>query len=1183
MRSKIFLIFLSFTSIIFSQTPQTHNSLLWEISGNGLQKPSYLYGTMHVSNKIAFRLDDVFYKALDKADFVALESDPNLWLDYYIENENTIDFSNIYQKGFYNETFAITQPKQQAVYGMLGFNGQMLNNVLYRTNVFSQNFQEETYLDMFIYQAGKKFDKGFVPLEDIDESNYMVQRSQKDMMRKEPASWLVKKLENDTYYNLLENAYRERNIAFIDSLNTGFFSENHLKYMLYERNKIMANGIEVSAKKGSTFAGIGAAHLGGEHGVLQLLKDKGFTVKPLASNKTDVSKTIKQKFEDTFNVKDLVRDTIGDGLLSVKLPNKLYHFGTFQGMSLYASPDLTNGAFFSIARMSTFPYLKGGEKFSLETLEDMFFESIPGTIISKEEIENNGFKGIDITNKLKNGDYQRYHIYKTPLEIIILKLGGKKDFTKQYSDAIFKSIQFRNTKENWETVSNTEKSFAVKMPADYSFYNPEKSGRKLIQGFDNVTGSFYLFERNTLNDFEYIEEDNFELKHIQDRFYESLEITPTYEDVVSGKVPYLISSAEIDSTTHEKIFLKTALHKGNYFLMAAFKTDREQALTYFNTLEINNPTYKKPFEQVVDTSLYFSTFSNVAMPPFSGNSQDLSLSYSTPKDDKKSYLPFIKSTSYTNANDEKIAVKLTKLHDLTMYQNIDSLWSNVYPKNQFKSFIVHKATKGNDVFGNQTYTISLADTLSNRTIDIKSILKNGAIYELRTIGDTLSTQTKFVADFYNHFQPKDTVIGVDPLQDKTALFFEKLRANDSIVITGLDVIDFAEKDFDSLRNFIDHFEFPEDKKYFRSAFIKEVAKMKNKRVEPYLRYLYNNSYEDSSIQELLLNSLATNENEKAVHDIIDWMEKDFPVGVNSFRFFYAFEDKPKLSSAFFPDLLNYTSIEEYKHPIYSMLAELVINDDIKPKIYRRYVNQLLNEAKIELKKQLSSDTSANYDEEAPYGHRVNNNYYRGWLKEYVTLLYPFKNQKKVGEFFNKLSLVKDATFNINYLVIQQKFGAHITSEMFLPYAEDLDSRSYLTTHLKNNDVINLLPEDYANLDSIAEAELYRYRDFKPGVTEHELVRKEEVTNKKGTFTVYIFKFNSKNYNNEDDWELKAIVVPPLESKKSVPLYQNSMNYNNFESMDKQVKQLLEEIQYEGRERVAIDRSYYGEMYGEYGY
>lgn len=58
------LLFLFIGFISFSQ--EQEQSLLWEISGNGLKQSSYIYGTMHVSKKVAFRLDDVFLKLLKK-------------------------------------------------------------------------------------------------------------------------------------------------------------------------------------------------------------------------------------------------------------------------------------------------------------------------------------------------------------------------------------------------------------------------------------------------------------------------------------------------------------------------------------------------------------------------------------------------------------------------------------------------------------------------------------------------------------------------------------------------------------------------------------------------------------------------------------------------------------------------------------------------------------------------------------------------------------------------------------------------------------------------------------------------------------------------------------------------------------------------------------------------------------
>ena len=64
--------------------PTTHaqyQSLMWKVSGKNLRKPSYLYGTMHISSKLAFQLGDPFYNAIQQADVVALELEPEAWLE----------------------------------------------------------------------------------------------------------------------------------------------------------------------------------------------------------------------------------------------------------------------------------------------------------------------------------------------------------------------------------------------------------------------------------------------------------------------------------------------------------------------------------------------------------------------------------------------------------------------------------------------------------------------------------------------------------------------------------------------------------------------------------------------------------------------------------------------------------------------------------------------------------------------------------------------------------------------------------------------------------------------------------------------------------------------------------------------------------------------------------------------
>src|SRR5881275_887726 len=84
MRRLSFLLLLTvLATVSFSQvkkiTAQKYPSLLWEITGNGLTKPSYLFGTMHVSNKMVFHLSDSFYLGIKNADIVALETNPGTW------------------------------------------------------------------------------------------------------------------------------------------------------------------------------------------------------------------------------------------------------------------------------------------------------------------------------------------------------------------------------------------------------------------------------------------------------------------------------------------------------------------------------------------------------------------------------------------------------------------------------------------------------------------------------------------------------------------------------------------------------------------------------------------------------------------------------------------------------------------------------------------------------------------------------------------------------------------------------------------------------------------------------------------------------------------------------------------------------------------------------------------------
>ena len=136
---KKILFLLTFLSISAFAQEKKYQSLFWEISGNGLTKKSYMYGTMHVSDKVSFHLSDTFFEKLLASDFIANESEPNTWTELY-------DLFGFYRSTTTTENFYsnfYTSPIEKANLSAL-FIGSNYNliGLLSRTNQANQEYQE---------------------------------------------------------------------------------------------------------------------------------------------------------------------------------------------------------------------------------------------------------------------------------------------------------------------------------------------------------------------------------------------------------------------------------------------------------------------------------------------------------------------------------------------------------------------------------------------------------------------------------------------------------------------------------------------------------------------------------------------------------------------------------------------------------------------------------------------------------------------------------------------------------------------------------------------------------------------------------------------------------------------------------------------------------------------------------
>ncbi|MEP7238147.1 MAG: TraB/GumN family protein, partial [Ferruginibacter sp.] len=160
--NTLLLVFLICSTSTFAQKKAApkYPSLLWEITGNGLSKPSYLFGTMHVSSKLVFHLSDSFYMALKAVDAVALELNPDTWQGQMVNlnklKQNYSEFVRAPKGDYLTENSFRISKYDDELKAALSSEPTIVNSLLYRSYKEKEDFEEDTFLDLYIYQTGKK-------------------------------------------------------------------------------------------------------------------------------------------------------------------------------------------------------------------------------------------------------------------------------------------------------------------------------------------------------------------------------------------------------------------------------------------------------------------------------------------------------------------------------------------------------------------------------------------------------------------------------------------------------------------------------------------------------------------------------------------------------------------------------------------------------------------------------------------------------------------------------------------------------------------------------------------------------------------------------------------------------------------------------------------------------------------
>ncbi len=270
-----------FTTLFMSLNLLNSQSLLWKITGNGLKEPSYLYGTIHIQDKRAFAFDDTVLTLFKTCKAYAMELnpekiDPAELKKFMIMKKHSL--KDLLSEDDYRKLDEYLKEKTGT--------GAILYNKTKPFFIQSQVMQltmpkdMDDALDMYFFKFAKQNGMEVLGIEKLKEQLEAVNK----ITLKDQAKMLMESLKDTTNVNFEEllQAYRSADLKKLSELmKDTTLPQNFEEAFLVKRNKRMAKRIAKFVKKQPTFNAIGAAHLPGEKGVINLLRKKGFTVEPV--------------------------------------------------------------------------------------------------------------------------------------------------------------------------------------------------------------------------------------------------------------------------------------------------------------------------------------------------------------------------------------------------------------------------------------------------------------------------------------------------------------------------------------------------------------------------------------------------------------------------------------------------------------------------------------------------------------------------------------------------------------------------------------------------------------------------------------------------------------------------------------------------------------------------------------
>ncbi|RYY64143.1 MAG: TraB/GumN family protein, partial [Chitinophagaceae bacterium] len=493
LRTSFFLLLIVAATAASAQSASLPKTLLWRISGKGLARPSYLWGTVHIKDRRVFRFTDSLYRFLETSDGYAMELDPEeataTVVRFYAEKDTTPLLRDLLSPA----DFKRVGPKLEKELGIAAEAITQRRAWMYLQDHADLPVRKDDMpeaMDVYLYTIARSKQKVVTGIEDLKDQFDPAE----EMKTALDVERLLKHNRHEIgYYEDLVRVYVAQDLNRVEKMTT---SDTAGIEELVRRNRKMARRLDSLMALRPTFFTMGAAHLPGSDGVISLLRARGFTVEPvLGGRKVDPSDYHFERAQIGW-----VRSQNDSASFSVETPGAIAPVGTPPpGMSMSVHADVhTEMAYFLM------DFLVGGD------------DLIDSVIVQRFALLRQGKKKAGpVRRLLVNGrsayemlmeDEEKTHYRVRGIgngpEVILLMIGTQDERELKSADAerFFGSLKILRTRslplaassnEPWQDCSDSTRGYSVQFPGA-----PEKDADMLQQLRAADAGSWRIETRS---------------------------------------------------------------------------------------------------------------------------------------------------------------------------------------------------------------------------------------------------------------------------------------------------------------------------------------------------------------------------------------------------------------------------------------------------------------------------------------------------------------------------------------------------------------------------------------------------------------------------------------------------------------------------------------------------------------